>query len=261
MFQEHNLLNVTESKAALPGEKLLQSQSTATSNMQKRPRPFSQFYGAGNHGTCKALRQIMTINFGCTESGKLASKHSKYLKHQHGYRQATFCPCPGGDTPSAKRMFDALHAGCIPIILSHDFVWPFTKEFDAVSSPLLNPSDFSIRLDAKLYQSAKYDKQCQLKNKTNTPTDIQSFIESVSAQDIEKLRQAAWKASDRYAYYKKRPDLPENPLGEGILPDGGAAHNLVKMLSERASGKLWPACQQDLSKRKKQKDKVNQFKC
>ena len=56
-------------------------------------------------------------------------------------------------------MFDALHAGCVPLILSKDFVWPFSKEFDTLSnssggkdddaSSFLDPSLFSIRLDAK----------------------------------------------------------------------------------------------------------------
>ena len=52
------------------------------------------------------------------------------------YRQTTFCPCPSGDSPSAKRMFDALHAGCIPTILSHDVVWLYSPN-SMISSPIL----------------------------------------------------------------------------------------------------------------------------
>jgi hypothetical protein len=262
LFSKSNFPNVKESKAALPGEQLLHYQTGTSASVHKRARPLSQFYSAGNHGTCKRLRAIMTTNFKCTESGKLAKEHNRYLKHQYGYRQSSFCPCPGGDTPSAKRMFDALHAGCIPIILSEDFVWPFTREFDNISSPFLEPHDFSIRLDAKLYEKEKYDNKCKLKNGTSPSThDLQSFIETISSKNILRLREAAWKASERYSYYKSRPDLPENPLRERLLPDGGAAHALVQMLSERANGKVWPACENDLSKLEKKPDKVMHFKC
>jgi hypothetical protein len=44
-------------------------------------------------------------------------------------RRSTFGPCGG---PSAKRMFDALLAGSIPVILSHDFV-ALHEEFDPLT--------------------------------------------------------------------------------------------------------------------------------
>jgi Flp pilus assembly protein TadD len=81
-------------------------------------------------------------------------------------------------------MFDALHAGCIPLILSHDYVWPLTEEFDIIatnnnnhtsassSSILLNPNDFSIRLQADEFVDAKHDENCRLlqTNATTTTT-------------------------------------------------------------------------------------------
>mmetsp|Transcript_5052 Transcript_5052/g.12594 ORF Transcript_5052/g.12594 Transcript_5052/m.12594 type:complete len:132 (-) Transcript_5052:3704-4099(-) len=61
---------------------------------------------------------------------------AKYTKSQHkqnsrlfqkktdnDYFEYRWAPCPGGDTPSAKRMFGAIQVGCIPVILSADFVW------------------------------------------------------------------------------------------------------------------------------------------
>jgi len=49
-----------------------------------------------------------------------------------------------------------------------------------------------------------------------------------------------------YSWYKPRPDLVDNPLREGVLPDGGTAHALVRELEKRAGGVRWKACQAEL---------------
>ncbi len=261
------------------------------------PRVLAQFYRGGNHGECKGLRVSMTNDYRCTPSGQHASKH-KITNFAYGYRQATFCPCPGGDSPSAKRMYDALFAGCIPIILSHDFVWPFTTEFDRASANLhsastaisstgtgrregtrtnhleddvvshskavvLNPHDYSIRLDVQNHEMAKFDAECQRigGNKRNH-TDLQSLLDAVPEEEILRLRDGVARAAYAYSYYQFHPDLPDNPLREGILPDGGAAHVLVRALEERASGKLWMDCQNELEgKNPDKEDHVSNFQC
>jgi hypothetical protein len=160
-------------------------------------------------------------------------------------------------------MFDALHAGCIPVILSYDYVWPFTAEFDIVaengSAVLLDPNDFSIRLKAEDYVEAKHDDRCGWLN--DTSRDLQAFLESITSEEIQRLRRGVEKAADTYAYYRRREDLPDNPMVEGVLPDGGAAHALIAALSERSSGALWPACQEELSKLPPGRHDPKQFKC
>ena len=64
-----------------------------------------------------------------------------------------------------------------------------------------------------------------------------------------------------YSYYLKTPDLPNNPLREGILPNGGAAHALVQALAERANGKYWPSCEEELREKRAEKDHVARFQC
>lgn len=49
-------------------------------------------------------------------------------EREHGFRAATFCPIPVGDSPSSKRMYDVLHFGCIPVVLSDDLVWAFSQD-------------------------------------------------------------------------------------------------------------------------------------
>ena len=192
------------------------------------------------------------------------------------YRQSTFCPCPGGDSPSAKRMFDALHAGCIPVILSHDFVWPGTAEFDTVrgpdqqdngmSTPLLDPETFSIRLEAGDYNESNFDPvSCEpIPERASTATPLQAYLESIPKDEIARLRQGARRASDQYSYYARSPDLPRNPLQRGELPTGGAAHALVAALADRAEGRLWPACEEELERRRRERaeeEPVTHFQC
>jgi hypothetical protein len=165
-------------------------------------------------------------------------------------------------------MFDALHAGCIPIILSHDFVWPFTAEVDTVLASnttsttkiLLDPNDFSIRVPSQDFLEAKHHENCT--KFEAAPDDLQAYMESIPLEEIQRLRRGVQHATDTYSYYSRRAELPENPLQAGVLPDGGAAHSLVAALSERANGVLWPACRDELWSMKKNPptDPVT-FKC
>ena len=43
-----------------------------------------------------------------------------------GFADANFCLCPRGDTPGSARIFDALAAGCVPIIISDAWAAPFS---------------------------------------------------------------------------------------------------------------------------------------
>ena len=61
-------------------------------------------------------------------------------------QRATFCFCPSGDTPTSKRIFDALAARCIPVIAADDFAWPFALQTDA--------SAFSLRVAERVAANA-----------------------------------------------------------------------------------------------------------
>jgi hypothetical protein len=263
LYEKTAQLHTVNSSAVLDSEKELLRQG----NTKDRPRPLAQFYGAGNHGTCRLLRKSLKRDYDCSASGRATKRH-ELKNYAHGYRQATFCPCPGGDSPSAKRMFDALHAGCIPIVLSHDFVWPFTAEVDTVlasnttstTNILLDPNDFSIRVPSKDFLEAKHYRNCTKFEAASG--DLQAYMESIPLEEIQRLRRGVQHATDTYSYYTRRAELPDNPLRVGILPDGGAAHSLVAALSERANGVLWPACRDELGSMKKNPPTdPNAFKC
>jgi hypothetical protein len=155
-------------------------------------------------------------------------------------------------------MFDSLIAGCIPVILSEDYVWPFTNEFDPNLD--LDPSEFSVRL-----RSADFDTPL-LDSTTCQPIDpakpgLQAILDNLRPEQTKKLQEGAAKAGRLFSWYKESPDLPMNPLKEGVLPDGGTAHFVVRALEERAAGRLWPACRAELAKMSQQRDEPRQFKC
>jgi len=285
MFERTNIRKVYESPAAIQSEVELDRQHESKKEQEldfnatsiSPLRIFGYYYQGGNHGTCTQLRRSMRDEFQCSPSGKMVQRHKNVIdNYSHAYRQATFCPCPGGDSPSAKRNFDALLSGCIPVILSEDFVWPFTAEFDrsakinngssvGENAILLNSNDFSIRLPAQDHENSKFDspKTCKPINEVgdNSSQSLQSVLDSVSLDELVRLRRGVRKAADAYSYYQKRRNLPDNPLQEGILPDGGAAHALVTALEERASGVLWEACRDEMKGKDISKDSIKKFKC
>ena len=97
---------------------------------------------------------------------------------------------------------------------------------------------------------------------TTAAQDLQSYLKTLSNEKIQLLQSRLDIASDQYACYKRDKHLPNNPLRDRVLPNGGAAHTLVGKLSERALGVLWPACQHEVKKTiAMETDKVNTFKC
>lgn len=204
---------------------------------------------------CTPVRKALQHDFQCSMIFREMKRLSKKANHGELMRAATFCPCPGGDSPGAKRMFDSIFAGCIPVILSYDFVWPFTKE--AGSAIPLDASDFSLRLEAKDYAEPILNSTCQPINITKR--GLQGALEEVTVKEISRLRKGLEKAKRLYAWYEDDPSLPANPLKEKILPTGGAAHMVVRELAERAGGVRWPACEEELKAQRRPEAK--QFVC
>jgi hypothetical protein len=232
--------------------------ATATT-LPEDERPLSVFFRAGLHGVCTPLRVSMTQDAKCSATWQRQKQLTK--DYRLGMRLATFCPCPGGDTASAKRMFDAILAGCIPVVLSHDFVWPLSTDIEPGNIASLRSTDFSIRLPARDYWERKYNASCVLSNVTDT--SLVQRLEQVPSREIERLRKGLKVAAERYSYYPPLATLVENPLRDDVLPTGGAARALVVALEERAGGAKWPACQGELEQARRDgpKPEPDQFVC
>lgn len=248
-------LTVETSPAALVIEKEWDAQPSSS----LAARPAAQFYQAGVHGTCKAARKTLEVDYQTCSPSYRTFHRDVSREYSVGMRLSTFCPAPGGDSPSAKRMFDACLAGCIPIVISKDFVWPFTKEFDP--SLTVRSTEFSLRMFANEFATPRLDpKTCQEVNPSDPKAlSLQARLEAISARKIQRLRRGLEKARDMYSWFKHDRELVDNPLREGILPNGGAAHAVVEALAARAGGVRWPSCQEEL-KQARGSDPIK-FKC
>ena len=243
------------------------SKSNDIFHRQYGTRPIGVFYSGGLHGTCRTLRKSLMEDYICSPSGNLFHNKLKKGKHitsfQNGMRMSTFCPCPGGDSPSAKRMYDATIAGCIPIILSKDFVWALSIESDPESSnTMIDPTTFSIRLDSSPFVDARLDKDtCDTFNQDKPP--LTTYLEThISPEEIQRLRQGLEHAKTHYSFYSHEDkDIPTNALKHNILPTGGVAFALIAALEDRAEGKRWPACEAELKTIPKGTREPNHFLC
>ena len=63
-------------------------------------------------------------------------------EHLAAMAKARYCVAPRGEAASAKRVFDSVASGCIPVILADEYIWPFAGPL----SGQLTPSDFSLHV-------------------------------------------------------------------------------------------------------------------
>ena len=249
---KHNLTDPMDSEAALEAEATIAREGRGADGS---PRAVAFHYRAGNHGSCQQVRETLANDLKCTNASSFWNDTmSKSVHNQDiiaGFRSiiiqmhsSTFSFAPIGDTPGAKRMFDITFARSIPVILSDEFVWPFSSEVDS-DEWSWDPADFSVRLNVSDYLVPRYDSQC--KKDDGTEPSIQEVIEQFSPDDIRRLRRGVEAAALRYSFYSQaRIGESANLLQDRILPDGGAAHALVDALANRAKGIRWSDCEKEL---------------
>ena len=99
------------------------------------------FYQGGNHGSCTEIRAKLNHIVKEIETSEKVKIRGKYWREAN-FKSAIFCPIPVGDSPSSKRMYDVMNMGCIPVVLSDDIVWAYSK----LVGGALNPAAFSIQI-------------------------------------------------------------------------------------------------------------------
>ena len=104
-------------------------------------RPYLAFFAGGRHGHVRdfLLRQWKgrdpdtfpvyeydlpsTSNSTSTSTGKSArAKQDNYFSYMH---RARFCLCPSGHEVASPRVVEAIHAGCVPVLVSDGYATPF----------------------------------------------------------------------------------------------------------------------------------------
>ncbi|KAH8071452.1 protein kinase [Aureococcus anophagefferens] len=233
-------------------------------------RPLAAYYRAGDHG-CVNVRRAIAAEFadasldqgGVGDGGfvlrdravdgaddALTKLRTQALRvpRQALMHLADFCPCPEGDSPSAKRQYDALLAGCVPVVVSDDALWAYSNEMGLDGD--LDPSPFALNVsEASLLKfDADPDKQTTVNTKADAGhahhagrDDADAFpllgILGAARRRLAAFREAGATAAWAYRYYATGDYGDEDPLLAGVFPNGGALALLVRDLERRARGK------------------------
>jgi len=92
------------------------------------------------------LNNVGDINAGHSQEQK------KVINSYHEtMRDSTFCLVPEGDTPSSRRLFDAMVSGCIPVFIT----WGYDRPFENV----VDYDSFSINLNPKRWLNGEAQDQ------------------------------------------------------------------------------------------------------
>jgi len=79
---------------------------TNHSSMSGMSRSKLIFYQGGHHGSCEPIRSTLSD---IMKSNPLYAQPKGDKKREIGFLTAKYCPIPIGDSPSSKRMYDAIH--------------------------------------------------------------------------------------------------------------------------------------------------------
>eukprot|EP00930_Biecheleria_cincta_P100346 TRINITY_DN9198_c0_g1_i1.p1 TRINITY_DN9198_c0_g1~~TRINITY_DN9198_c0_g1_i1.p1 ORF type:complete len:463 (+),score=68.55 TRINITY_DN9198_c0_g1_i1:78-1466(+) len=102
--------------------------------LQKEPIFFFQGEISTPHVTTPGIqrRKLLIDAFKKYPESWIVDTHKNYSGHTYetGMLKARFCLVPEGDTPTSSRLFDAIAAGCVPMILSDKIALPFADFVD-----------------------------------------------------------------------------------------------------------------------------------
>ena len=201
-------------------------------------------YHGGRHG-CVVVRDAIAAEVkadpecsGATYA-KLLVRYQKLvdarfrgtLPRQAVMHAARFCPCPEGDSPSAKRMYDALLAGCVPVLVSDDAVYALSRE---IGGPV-DAAAFALRVGGPPSSGPRRRRGRRAAR----------GLRAVNASALAQLRDAGRRAAHLYRYYAGR--VRARPARRAALPAGGAPARSRGARAARARRERAQACATELS--------------
>jgi hypothetical protein len=109
-----------------------------------RARPYIAFFmGSLGKATHTKTRLVVAETMSRLQKGlfvDIASNSSNTLQgYMHNVFEATFCPCPLGDSDDTKRIYTSILGGCIPIIASDWLMLPFEGFLDWSTFSIIVP--------------------------------------------------------------------------------------------------------------------------
>ena len=246
------------------------------------------YYAGGMHGDCVAVRRAMKslILNSTAIPGIVPDVRTVQAEREHGFRAATFCPVPVGDSPSSKRMYDVLNFGCIPVVLSDDLVWAFTRQ---TGGPVDHGS-FSLQMPQAVVQFPaeallrKFNNSRSLLGRLpdgtmtydilhashstggsfqdgNYVNPLIQILRGVSQGNIEALRAGVESAAPKFRYYRLNSSMTDIPTSTRLIPQGGAIEMLAMQLSMRKALGLDNIKEQCLAERARPHAYVDHYPC
>ena len=246
------------------------------------------YYAGGMHGDCVAVRRAMKslILNSTAIPGIVPDVRTVQAEREHGFRAATFCPVPVGDSPSSKRMYDVLNFGCIPVVLSDDLVWAFTRQ---TGGPVDHES-FSLQMPQAVVQFPaeallrKFNNSRSLLGRLpdgtmtydilhashstggsfqdgNYVNPLIQILRGVSQGNIEALRAGVESAAPKFRYYRLNSSMTDIPTSTRLIPQGGAIEMLAMQLSMRKALGLDNIKEQCLAERARPHAYVDHYPC
>lgn len=196
-------------------------------------------YSGGRHGCVNVRDGIKTSLTGDASivaaakrvgaAYKAGGGRSGSVPRQAEMHATTFCPCPEGDSPSAKRQYDALLAGCVPVVISDDAIFAFDEH---VGGPL-DSSTFALRVSEQDTIDGK----------------LLDALDAVPDAKLRALKAAGADAARWYRYYAPG-SYSTDPLPQRVYPNGGALAVLVSDLENRTRegpAARWNDCARELN--------------
>jgi hypothetical protein len=218
------------------------------------------YYAGGMHGDCMEVRRAMKFLMLNSSSlpGVVPDVKSVQAEREHGFRAATFCPIPVGDSPSSKRMYDVMNFGCIPVVLSDDLVWAYTRQtggpLDHKSFSIQIPQaavQFPAEILLKKYNDTRIqfgilpdgDLIYDILEKSHSSggswyegkyvNSLVQILQKVSQRNVELLRAGVEASAPKFRYFRMDPSMKGIPTASHTLPNGGAIDMLALLLSQR----------------------------
>ncbi|VVB14083.1 unnamed protein product [Arabis nemorensis] len=118
----------TKKDVTLPEIKLyggeVDPQLRLSKTLMASPRPYLAFFAGGVHGP---VRPILLNHWKQRDPDMPVYEYlPKHLNYYDFMRSSKFCFCPSGYEVASPRVIEAIYSECIPVILSVNFVLPFS---------------------------------------------------------------------------------------------------------------------------------------